>query len=110
MAVNIGSAQVFSTPGTILVEINNERSKDKDFQQAKKKLLKNYNLKKLGELQQKYIKNPAKLRLEMEAYFKEFEKDFLIFTQFYEELYKHILQYLKLLNLRSIMNCLAFGS
>lgn len=91
MAVNIGSAQIFSTPGTILVEINNERSKDKDFQQAKKKLLKNYNLKKLGKLQQKYIKSPAKLRLEIEAYFKEFERDFLIFTQFYEELYKHIL-------------------
>ena len=91
MAVNIGSAQVFSTPGTILVEVTNERSKGKDFQQAKKRLLKNYNLKKLGRLQQKFIKNPAKLRLEMEAYFREFEKDFLIFTQFYEELYKHIL-------------------
>ena len=91
MAVNIGSAQVYSTPGTILVDINNERSKDKDFQQAKNNLLKNYNLKKLGKLQQKHIKNPAKLRLEMEAYFKEFEKDFLIFTQFYEELYKHVL-------------------
>ena len=91
MVINASSAQFFSTPGTILVEINNERSKGKDFKQAKKNLQKNYNLKKLDWLQQKYLKNPAKLKLELEAWFKEFEKDFLIFTQFYEELYKHLL-------------------
>jgi len=90
MAVGIGSAQIYSTPGTILVEINHERSKGKEFQQAKKRLLKKYNLKKLGNLQRKFIRDRTTLNLEMQVYFKEFEQDFLIFTQFYEELYKHL--------------------
>lgn len=80
-----------SLPGQVLVHLQGLRQYSQVYQEAVKRLRKEYTVKSVAKTQEKYLKNPAKLRLELEAQIKAFAKDFQQFQQVYAELYKQIL-------------------
>ncbi|MEW5896604.1 MAG: hypothetical protein AB1668_02855 [Nanoarchaeota archaeon] len=84
--------QMVSLPGLIMADISRIREKDKLFKDVKKRLAKNYTMKKLGSLQKKYIKSPEKFRAELELLIGSFVRDYSLLREAYRNLLVAIIE------------------
>lgn len=73
-------------------EIAEIQTKDKEFESAVRRLKKNYTLKKLGNLQKRYITKPQKFKEKLREFTDNFVEDYENFRQKYTDLFKTIVQ------------------
>ncbi|MBI4151891.1 hypothetical protein HY496_02880 [Candidatus Woesearchaeota archaeon] len=81
-----------SLPGLILSDLADVKKKDKVFQEVKKRLKKEYHLKKIGSLQKKYLKKPDTFNAELAFLVDAFIKDYTFFRTSYGDLLKAIVE------------------
>lgn len=84
--------QMVSLPGLILADIARIKEKDKLFKDVKKRLAKEYSMKRLGKLQKKYLKNPDKFRAELAVLINSFVEDYSLFRETYKSVMMAIIE------------------
>ncbi|MBI4152572.1 hypothetical protein HY495_02575 [Candidatus Woesearchaeota archaeon] len=101
-----------SLPGLILSDLAEIKKKDAQFKEVKRRLKKNYPVKKVANLQKKYLKKPESFRAEFARLVDDFVKDYNFFRGAYGSLLQAIIatlnvaeksQYNELLSIENII-------
>ncbi|MBS3169127.1 hypothetical protein J4210_01460 [Candidatus Woesearchaeota archaeon] len=81
-----------SLPGLILSDLAEIKKKDALFKEVKRRLKKNYPVKKVANLQKKYLKKPESFQAEFARLVDDFVKDYTFFREAYGSLLRAIIE------------------
>lgn len=81
-----------SLPGLVLADLAEIKKKDKFFKEVKKRLKKDYSVRKIGNLQTRYLRKPEQFQTEFEVLADSFVKDYTFFRESYGALMKAIIE------------------